>query len=209
MEASSSKVRSLKDVPSHVTPSKFAHFVLKTSQFPAMVRWYLNVLSAKIVQGNERLCFMTYDHEHHRVAIVNVPNLVKRDARICGVDHVSYTYPTLPELLATYRRLKTEGIVPRWSINHGVTTSLYYEDPDGNRVELQFENFPTDEKLNEYFQSDEFARNTLGNEFDPEEMIRGYEAGAPIEELTRGQGSAFGQAQIRILTEMGLMPSAG
>ena len=208
MESTTSTVRRLDDVVGKIAPSKFSHFVLKTSEFSEMVRWYLTVLSAKVVQANERLCFMTYDQEHHRVAIVNVPDLAKRDASICGVDHVSYTYSTLAELLATYRRLRAEGIVPRWSINHGVTTSLYYEDPDGNRVELQFENFPTDEKLNAYFQSDEFARNTLGDEFDPEEMIRLYEAGAPIEELTRGRGNEFGQAQISILTQMGLTPGS-
>jgi catechol 2,3-dioxygenase-like lactoylglutathione lyase family enzyme len=205
MKSNTPKTRSLEDVPTPVTPSKFAHFVLKTAQFPEIVRWYKTVLSARVTQESERLCFLTYDQENHRVAIVYLPGLIRREASVSGVDHVSYTYATLAELLATYRRLKAEGIVPRWSINHVVTTSLYYEDPDGNRVELQFENFPTDEKLNEYMQSEEFSRNTLGDAFDPEEMIRCYEAGVPVEELTRGQGNEFGEAQINILAQMGLV----
>jgi len=28
-------------------------------------------------------------------------------------------------------------------VNHRPTTSMYYRDPDGNRVELQIDNFPT------------------------------------------------------------------
>ena len=28
-------------------------------------------------------------------------------------------------------------------IQHGVTTSLYYEDPDGNFAEMQIDNFAT------------------------------------------------------------------
>ena len=204
MKSNGSKIQSLEDVPTPVTPSKFAHFVLKTSQFPETVRWYKTVLSASVTQENERLCFLTYDQENHRVAIVNLPGLTRREAGISGVDHVSYTYASLAELLVTYRRLKAEGILPRWSINHVVTTSFYYEDPDGNRVELQFENFPTDEKLNDYMRSEEFSRNTLGDVFDPDEMIRRYEAGVPVEELTRGLGTEFGEAQINILAQMGL-----
>lgn len=195
---------SIADVPSEVTPTKFSHFVLKTARFPEMVRWYITVLGARVAQQNARLCFLTYDHEHHRVAIVHVPHLKQRGTDVCGVDHVSYTYSSLAELLATYRRLKESGIVPRWSINHGVTTSLYYEDPDGNRVELQIENFGSDEELNEFFRSEAFASNTLGDRFDPEEMIRRYESGTPVEEITRSKGSAFGEAQVKILTEMGL-----
>ena len=41
------------------------------------------------------------------------------------------------DLLDTYRRLKAKGIVPYWPIHHGFTVSLYYRDPDGNRMEFQ------------------------------------------------------------------------
>ena len=39
--------------------------------------------------------------------------------------------------MSTYARLKKAGIEPQFSINHGMTTSLYYPDPDKNMVELQ------------------------------------------------------------------------
>jgi catechol-2,3-dioxygenase len=54
-----------------------------------------------------------------------------------GLEHIAATYGSLGELLATYRRLATHRIEPYWSINHGPTISLYYKDPDGNRLELQ------------------------------------------------------------------------
>jgi hypothetical protein len=40
-------------------------------------------------------------------------------------------------------RKKDMRIRPFYSINHGPTTSLYYTDPDGNRVELLVDNFAT------------------------------------------------------------------
>lgn len=204
MQKSNREVRRLSEVPDDVTPTKFSHFVLKTARFREMVDWYLTVLKGRVAHENPRVCFMTYDEEHHRVAIVHVPELGQRSNDTCGLDHVSYTYGSLAELLATYKRLKGAGIVPRWSINHGVTTSFYYQDPDGNKVELQYENFPTEKQLNEYFGSAAFARNTLGDEFDPEDMIRQFEEGTAVEELIKSKGTDFGEAQIKVLTEMGL-----
>ena len=43
--------------------------------------------------------------------------------------------------MSSYARLKGLGIEPDACVNHGVTTSLYYADPDGNQVELQVDNF--------------------------------------------------------------------
>jgi hypothetical protein len=89
------------------------------------------------------------------------------------------------ELLSTYRRLKAAGIVPHWPINHGVTTSMYYRDPDNNRVELQIDNFATPAELDGYFHSRAFAENPVGVTYDPEELCRRYEAGEAMADLLR------------------------
>jgi catechol 2,3-dioxygenase len=41
----------------------------------------------------------------------------------------------------SYLRLRDAGIEPDICIDHGMTLSSYYSDPDGNRVELQVDNF--------------------------------------------------------------------
>jgi hypothetical protein len=114
---------------------------------------------------------------HHRLALIHIPGLPLRDPDAVGTDHVAYAYNNLGELLSTYRRLKAVGIVPHWPINHGVTTSMYYRDPDNNRVELQIDNFPTPAELDGYFHSRAFAENPVGVTYDPEELCRRYEAG--------------------------------
>ena len=81
-------------------------------------------------------------------------------------------------------RLKRAGIEPYWCINHGPTTSLYYKDPDGNRVELQVDNFPTADACNRWMHSGDFAANPIGVVFDPDQLLARYEAGEPIEHLT-------------------------
>jgi hypothetical protein len=33
--------------------------------------------------------------------------------------------------MSSYARMRDEGIVPAFSLDHGITMSLYYKDPDG------------------------------------------------------------------------------
>jgi catechol 2,3-dioxygenase-like lactoylglutathione lyase family enzyme len=168
-----------------VSPAKFAHFVLRTGQLDAMAAWYQTVLNARIVFRDEHLCFLSYDDEHHRLALIAMPGAGVRDPHSTGTDHVAYSYDGLGDLLATYRRLKAAGIMPNWPINHGVTTSIYYRDPDNNRVEMQIDNFATPKELDGYFHSQAFRDNPVGVTYDPEEMCRRYEAGEPMVSLLK------------------------
>ena len=172
-----------------IPPVKLAHFVVRSSNFQGMREWYRTVLGAHPIFENDRLCFMTYDDEHHRVAIINVPDAVEKDPGAAGVDHIAFTFAELGELLGTFARLKAGGIEPYWCINHGPTTSLYYRDPDNNQIELQIDNFATAEDLDAFFRSGTFAKNPIGVEFDPERLLERFESGETMEELIT-QGSA-------------------
>lgn len=181
--------RSVQEIPGPVTPARFAHVVFRTARYDEMVSWYRTVLNARVVFQNDRLTFLTYDDEHHRVAVANVPELSDPPKGTTGVDHVAYTFATMGELLHTYVRLRDQGVKPVWCVNHGPTTSLYYRDPDGTRVELQIDNFPDAEALHAWFRSGAFAENPIGVSFDPEKLLARYENGDAVEELVR-QGSA-------------------
>ena len=167
-----------------VAPSQLAHVVRRTGRFAELVHWYETVLGARVVHSDGMLAFLTYDDEHHRIAIANLPGLEEQPAMAAGTDHVAFTHGTLDDLLQTYVRLKAEGIEPYWCINHGPTTSMYYKDPDGSRVELQVDNLPTAEAIDRWMRSGEFAANPIGVVFDPEDLVARYAAGEPLERLT-------------------------
>jgi catechol 2,3-dioxygenase-like lactoylglutathione lyase family enzyme len=186
------------------SPSKLSHIVLKTSRFREMVDWYLAVLNGRVVHGNDRIAFITYDEEHHRIAIVRMDDLDPRPAYAAGLDHVSFTYADLADLLTTYKRLRDIEIKPRWPVNHGITTSFYYQDPDGNKVELQFENYPTAEEVVAYMEGPEFAANPLGSAFDPEQLIARFESGEPVYALVHDNRDPQSPRPTQILSEMGL-----
>ncbi len=166
-----------------VTPKQLAHVVRRTSRFAEMVRWYEAVLAAEVVHSDDFLAFLTYDDEHHRIAIAQLPGLEDQPPLAAGTDHIAFAYADLGDLLYTFERLRRVGIEPFWCINHGPTTSMYYKDPDGNKVELQVDNFPSTEETNRWMRSGEFAANPIGVVFDPEELAARYRAGEPIAAL--------------------------
>lgn len=177
-------------------PAKLAHVVFKTPRLQQMSDWYTLVLDGMVVFADKRIAFITYDHEHHRVALIKIPRLLKVPGivwkihrKFWGFDHVAFTFDSLETLVAAYRRLTDAGIHPVWCINHGPTTSIYYEDPDGNRVELQVDNFASNRDLMQWLAGGEFDKNPIGVEFDPDVLERLVHAGVPVCELRR-RGSA-------------------
>ena len=167
------------------SPSKFAHAVLRTrDKHKEMVDWYLTVLNAKVVYSNGMLTFLSYDDEHHRIAIASSPGSPDRPPRSIGLDHLAFTYASLDDLLGNYERLKAIGITPFLPINHGPTTSLYYADPDGNRIELQVDNFEDLGEATEHMEAT-FDTNPLGVGFDPDDYVRRRKAGTPAADLIR------------------------
>ena len=160
-----------------IAPAKFAHVVLRTARYDEMVNWYRTVLEAEAIVGTPMATFLTYDDEHHRVAIVNRPDLVDRASNAVGVDHFAFTYANLDDLLSTYERLRDAHIAPYWCINHGPTLSMYYRDPDGNQIELQIDVFADNAGVNAWMAQSDFATNPIGVKFDPDDLIRRYRTG--------------------------------
>lgn len=161
---------------------RLAHIVLQTGQLNALRDWYLKVLDAHVVFENEMLSFMTFDEEHHRLAIAQLPQPAPRTPMTVGLSHSAYTFPDLESLLTKYTELKKGGIYPHVPVQHGPTTSLYYRDPDGNMVELQIDNMTPDEAT-AYLKGDEYSCDPFGPSFDPEAMLTALQAGTPESEL--------------------------
>jgi catechol-2,3-dioxygenase len=164
---------------------KFAHVVFQTAQPAAMRDWYCTVLDGHVVYEDGALTFITFDEEHHRIALLNRPGELERKSPTTAcMHHVAYTFGDLDELLDRYVLLRDQGIAPAVCIAHGVTTSMYYQDPDGNFVEMQIDNFAEPDEATGYMNGPEYAADSVGPAFDPEALLTARQSGASVQELT-------------------------
>ena len=174
-----------------ISPARFAHIVLYTKKFKEMVDWQWHFLGAELTASSQGLAFITYDDEHHRVAIIERPDYKDRVPDTIGMAHFAYSYDSLEDMIEQYKRLKATRVMPVRTINHGVTTSLYYRDPDDNAVEIQVDNFESISELNDWFATGEFNKNPIGITFDFEDIIKSYNSGVSEKELKQQRkGSA-------------------
>jgi catechol-2,3-dioxygenase len=164
------------------SPIKFAHLVLKTRQFPEMVSWWKDFLQAEARYENEFIAFLSYDDEHHRLAIVHLPHLQDAPRDTVGVEHFAFTYATLDDLFDQYERMKVKGVTPYWTINHGMNFSAYFRDPDGNQVEAQIDAMTMDE-AEAFMAGPMFAENPIGINVDFEALIARRRAGESVESI--------------------------
>ena len=141
------------------------HVNIKTSRLDEMIKWYGLVVGTQEQFRFETGAWTTNDGANHRIAFLAVPGL-SDDAdkvRHNGMHHCAFEYGSFAELMSTYDRLRQSGVEPVFSLDHGMTMSLYYKDPDGNFVELQSDNFSGWKLSGEYMrESPQFAANPIG-----------------------------------------------
>ena len=175
-------------VPEHhggFRPTEYAHIVLKTAQPEALIDWYVAVLGMQVAVRTPLVSFLTWDHCQDRLAIIPTPDAVAPPANATGLHHAAFSAASLRELCDQYRSLKGQGIVPLRAFNHGVATSMYYADPDGNEIELTVEAFESVEALNEWFATGAFDVNPVGVIIDPDELCARVDAGEPELEILK------------------------
>jgi catechol-2,3-dioxygenase len=176
---------------------KLGHYGLNTANLDPMINWYQKVLGmavnhrskipaiARLVRQGppfSAFAFVSNDEMDHRIVFFEVPKAAPdpEKRQHTGLQHVAFIYATLDDLLATYLRLKGLGIAPMWAADHGVGTSIYYQDPDRNVVEIYILNYDTPQAATEYLRT---ARQGEPAQIDPDKLAAAHSAGASAWDL--------------------------
>lgn len=188
-----------------LAPMRMSEIVLKTSRYEAMKTWHQGVQGIapffeSVPSGPQRtlkpgeqerasdirLCFIRLHLDHPYAQVLAIFEIAgTRDAPTGdpGLHHMQFRNATMDDLFTRYDRLKSLGIRPHRTANHGPGTSFYYRDPDQNIVELSANNFETVEAYRAFFASEGYRRNPSGIEIDPDAYIARYRSGTPLAEL--------------------------
>jgi len=164
------------------------HVTMKTSRLAEMIAWYAAVVGAIVQFRDETAAWMTNDAANHRIAFLAVPGLSDDPQKLShnGMHHSAFEYASFSDLMSSYKRLQKEGILPAFCLDHGLTASLYYRDPEGNFVELQSDNFGDWKLSSEWMRtSPDFAANPIGTFFDPEKVYQAHQSGSEFKKLQK------------------------
>jgi catechol 2,3-dioxygenase len=164
----------------------FHHFNLKTTRLQELIDWYATVVGAEVTFQDATGAWLTNDVANHRIALLCFPGFVDdpdRETRT-GMHHSAFEYERFADLNDSYLRLREAGIEPDICIDHGMTLSYYYKDPDGNRVELQVDNFGDWQASKEWMgTSPDFHANPIGVFVDPARIAEVAASGEPFPEI--------------------------
>ena len=171
--------------PTPIRPS-FHHFNLKTTRLQELIDWYTAVVGAEVTFQDATGAWLTNDAANHRIALLAFPGFVDdpdKETRT-GMHHSAFEYERFEDLNASYLRLRDRGIEPDICIDHGMTLSYYYKDPDGNHVELQIDVFGDWAASKQWMRtSPEFHANPIGVFVDPALVAAAAAAGGTPAEI--------------------------
>jgi catechol-2,3-dioxygenase len=106
-------------------PEKLASFYRDVLGFVETDRGYL---------GDRHLIFLSRDpSEHHQIVLASGLSAPPPEA---VVNQISFRLPSLEALQSLHRDLVARGVDDLQPINHGNAWSVYFRDPEGNRIEV-------------------------------------------------------------------------
>ena len=117
---------------------RLGHVVLKVRDAVKSRDFYTRTLGLKVAHENLQrgAVFLSFGREHHDLALFQMATDEAPGDKQAGMHHMAWQLGSFEELQAAYRELKALGMPIESTVEHNVTRSVYFPDPDGNRVEL-------------------------------------------------------------------------
>ncbi|MGF1595499.1 MAG: VOC family protein [Acidimicrobiales bacterium] len=140
-----------------VTPRGVNHLVLNVRNMDESHHFWSDLLGFKQVgklkprgDGIPSMNMQFYsgvvdDVNHHDLALVEREGLAEPPEEwsmftgACAVNHIAITYPDRSSWLEQVQYLKDQGVKMNLRVNHGMTHSVYINDPNGYGVEVLYE----------------------------------------------------------------------
>lgn len=117
---------------------KLGHVALKVRDLNTSREFYERTLGLQVAHQNQerRAVFLSFGRAHIDLTLFEHAVSEAPLAADAGLHHTAWQLGSFEDLQAAYEQLKAMGVSIESTIEHRVTRSIYFLDPDGNRVEL-------------------------------------------------------------------------
>lgn len=115
--------------------TRLGHVHLKVTDTDRAVDFYTSVLELSVRERHDRFVFLTYGDHHHDVALQEIDADVPGTGGAVGLYHAAFEIDSPGALAAVHRRLRDDGVEVT-AVDHGISKALYFDDPDGNGLEV-------------------------------------------------------------------------
>lgn len=128
--------------------NKVAHVVLRVKNWEESVRFYSEALGMETVINDteRRMAFLSFGEQHHDIGLFEAASDAEYGA--AGISHIAFQVDgDIDELRDFHNKLVAYGAEIFEITEHSVTKSVYFKDPDGNRLEIFCEKMPAKEAI--------------------------------------------------------------
>jgi len=129
-----------------IRPERIGHVVIKMRNLERSRKFYTEVLGMDVMMEIPAIrgVFLANNRrDHHEIALFEVgPEAAGLQAKQIGLAHIAFRLRNEAELQAAYKEFKEKDIPISFTVNHGVTKSVYFRDPDGHELEVYCDNPP-------------------------------------------------------------------
>jgi catechol-2,3-dioxygenase len=125
--------------------TSLGHVGIVCEDFLKMRDFYTRVIGLTVTDEDpdRGSCFLSADpeNEHHELALGKVRGADEPGGprpKTQGVGQVSFIVDSMDALKELYRRLLQENVRIDQTVTHGISCSVYFFDPEDNRIELYY-----------------------------------------------------------------------
>jgi len=127
-----------------IHPERIAHVVIKVRDLERSRKFYTEILGMRVMKHvpEIRAVFLSFNgRDHHEVALFEIGSQAEGPKmNQVGLLHFAFRMRNEEDLRAAYQEFKEKGVSVSFTVNHGVSKSIYFRDPDGNELEVYTDN---------------------------------------------------------------------